>query len=204
MKRQFLFTIFVLLVIGAYAQSGHARKKFEFIYIDDSHTSSQDGFTDKLVEQLRNNIQDFADTNVAFILFYSDGKSYSTYSNYEDAKKILEKIYIGSTMYPYDQPFEVKTIKQELLTRLDELNGEIEFNFYVSEKFVKMISEKPAYLVNFLPSEISALTKKVNPIYVNINFPLANKLVNVSETQNILSFMQNPAAPKVKYVVNAF
>ena len=205
MKKQFLFILLILGVVELNAQTGHLKKKFEIIYIDDSRLNNQDGFTDKLVERLRSNVQELSDTgNVTFILYYSDSKNYSTYSTYDDAKKVLEKIYTKSTQYPYDQIFEVKTIKDELITRLNELNGDIEFNFYVSEKFVKLISEKPAYLVNYLPGEILALAKPLNPITVNINFPVANKIVNISETQNILNFMQDQNKPQIKYHISAF
>ncbi len=201
-----IFTFIILFSNLALNSSAQAtiQNKFEFIYIDNSRSNNQEGFTDKLVERLRQNIEELKDTSINFIIYFSNNKEYSIYSTRAEATKVLDKIYAQATQYPYNQITEVKTIKEEVSSRIKEMNGKIEFNFYVSEKFVKLISEQPSYLANFFPHEIGALLRKNELINVNINFPIANNTVNLASTNAALGFMAHSTSVKLNYKITPY
>jgi hypothetical protein len=199
-----VFIVMVVFYSALNAQTVKPKNKFEVIYIDNSSSSRLDIFSEKLISQLRANIEELKDTNIQFILYYSDLKNYTTCSTYKDALKVINKIYIAHSLFPYDQLFDVKTIKEELVSRLAELNGDIEFNFYVSEKFVKSITEHPAYLASFLPREIATVAKNTGTVKITINYPMANNVVNTADTYAELKFMQSKYNLPLNYFLNQF
>ncbi len=186
------------------AQTVNSGPEFQVIYIDNSRPSVNDGFSEGMAALLKENIEKLSDTSVHFLVYLSDKQNFTVYTSTSELKKVLDRVYSGQTQFPDKQAYDIARIKDELSTRMSEMGGKLVFNYYVSEKFVKLATDRPPYLLKFLPQELAAEIGDKVPVEVNVFYPLANKVVNPIETQNTIKFYLSEHAPNIKYTLQSF
>ncbi len=182
------------------AQAGEAYKTFDFIYVDNSRPTPTDGLSQKQIELIEQRATKIAEDNGRLILYASNGESPRTTTEPEDVSKLLNNLLENDTPLPSNKFAEKKLIREVLYDDVFEVNGQVSFHFFVTNRYASSLEKKAGAMIAMLSNEFAQTLGfeeniTVN-LYINNNQDDKLKLNKIKET---LQYAANQVKMKITY-----
>jgi len=195
----FLYTMYIPLL---QAQVGKPYKTFDFIYVDNSRPTPSDGLSQKQIELIEERATEIADNNGRLILYASNDDNPKTTTEPEDVSNFLNNLLENDTPFPDSKFAEKKLIREALYDDVFEVKGQVNFHFFVTDRYASTLEKEAGAIIAMLPNEFAQTLNVKENITVNlyINNNQDDKL-ELNKIEKTLEHAKNQINAKITYNV---
>jgi len=171
MKYAILALFFCIIGQNAKAQSP-TYETFDFIYIDNSRTTAEDGLSQQQIDDIEALAAEIAlDDNRLLIVYASNGNNPKITTDAEKISTWLNNLLQNNTSFPGDKFAEKKQIRDALYSSILEVSSKVNFHFFITDKYAASLEDEHSAMIAMLTNEfVQTLGFKGNAIaniYVN-------------------------------------
>lgn len=187
----FLFTIHHNL--NAQAET---YETFDFIYIDNSQTTAEDGLSQEQINIIEMRAAEIAENNGQLLIIYASNDNNPKITT--DAKNVstwLNNLLQNDAPFPGDKFAEKKFVREALYSSSFDVNRQVNFHFFITDQYATSLQNQPSAMISMLVNEfVQTLNFKgdvIANIYINNR---QSRKLNISEIQKTLEY-NNPFEP---------
>ncbi len=182
------------------AQAGEAYKTFDFIYVDNSRPTPTDGLSQKQIELIEQRATKIAEDNGRLILYASNDDNPKTTTEPGDVSDFLNNLLENDTPFPNSKFTEKKLIREALYDDVFEVNGEVNFHFFVTDRYASTLEKEAGAIIAMLPNEFAQTLNIKENVTVNlyINDNQDDKL-ELDKIEKTLEHAKNRTKVEINY-----
>lgn len=190
-----ILALFLCIIYHANAQSP-TYETFDFIYIDNSRTTADDGLSQPQINRIEALGAEVEADGGKFLVVYASNDNNPRITT--DAQKIstwLNNLLQNDTPFPGDKFAEKKQVREALYSSIFEVSREVNFHFFITDQYATSLEDRHSAMIAMLTNEfVQTLNFKgdaVANIYINNR---QERKVNLSKIRKSLMY-NNPSEP---------
>ncbi len=153
---------------------------FDFIYIDNSQTTAEDGLSQEQIDLIETRAAEIAENNGQLLIIYASNDNNPKITT--DAKNVstwLNNILQNDAPFPGDKFAEKKLVREALYSSGFEVSRQVNFHFFITDQYATSLQNQPSQ-----PSTMISML--VNEFVQTLNFKgnaIANIYINNRQAQ---------------------
>jgi len=166
---------------------------FDFIYIDNSQTTAEDGLSQQQINLIEARAAEIAERNGQLLILYASNANNPKITT--DAKNVsnwLNNLLQNDAPFPGDKFAEKKLVREALYSSIFEVGREVNFHFFITDQYAVSLQNQPSIMIAMLVNEfIQTLDfkgKATANIYINNK---QTRKLDISKIQQTLQY-NNP------------
>ncbi len=166
---------------------------FDFIYIDNSQTTAEDGLSQEQINLIETRATEIAESNGQLLIIYASNANNPKITT--DAQNVgtwLNNLLQNDTPFPGDKFEEKKLVREALYSSIFEVSREVNFHFFITDQYAASLQNQPGVMIAMLVNEfIQTLDFRGNAtanIYINNK---QTRKLDISKIQETLNY-NNP------------
>lgn len=191
-----ILALFLIIMSGHLNAQTQSYETFDFIYIDNSQTTAEDGLSQQQIDRIEALSAEVAEKDGQLLIVYASNDNNPKITT--DATKVstwLNNLLQNDTPFPGDKFAEKKRVREALYSSLFEVGREVNFHFFITDQYASSLEDEYSAMIAMLTNEfMQTLGFKGNPtanIYINNR---QKRKIDMRKVRDVLVY-NNPFEP---------